>query len=140
MLKNILKKIRSNKSSQSGVGGQGEDFAAQSLRRKGYKIIERNWYNTKGRRLGEIDIIAKDDETIVFVEVKSRSVGLRDDPSTILPQENITAAKLHKLARIAEVYISQNQLWDAPWRIDAFSVVYRHNKEPKVEHIEGIFL
>jgi putative endonuclease len=58
------------------LGQLGEEFAQTEYRKLGYKIIAANEYNKKGKRLGEIDFIAKNKNTIVFVEVKTRTVGI----------------------------------------------------------------
>jgi putative endonuclease len=56
----------------NNIGEVGEKAAKKFLKKKGFKIVELNYQNNKGRRLGEIDIIAKKDGEIVFVEVKTR--------------------------------------------------------------------
>ncbi len=129
------------KLNKNSVGYKGEKIAEKFLKKNGYKIIERNWCNKKGKRIGEIDIIAQDVKTdyLVFVEVKTRKI-MRDE-FDVLPEEQITHAKLGKLNRIAEVYIKENALWDAMWRIDAMSVlVVDGEKNPRIKHIESIFL
>lgn len=125
---------------KDSVGYDGENIAEGFLKKAGYKIIERNWCNKKGRRIGEIDIIAKDKKTdyLVFVEVKTRKISGNDE---ILPEDQITQLKLNKLNRIAEVYIKENELWNMSWRIDAVSIlIVEGEREPRVEHIESIFL
>jgi len=128
------------KSNQKGIGGKGEDRAATFLRKKGYNILQRNWYNIIGKRLGEIDIIAQaKDGTIVFVEVKTRHSTQQS--AQMLPEEQITPHKLHKLQRIAEAYIKEHALWQTPWRIDAVSVVFvQGEKKPIIKHLESIFI
>ncbi len=133
--------MRIFKLNKNSVGHKGEKIAEKFLRGGGYKIIERNWCNKRGRRIGEIDIIALEIKTdyLVFVEVKTRKV--KKDEVDVLPEEQITYSKLNKLNRIAEVYIKENELWDAMWRIDAVSVlVVDGEKNPRIKHIESIFL
>jgi putative endonuclease len=125
------------KTKERGVGEAGEDTAVKFLKKKRYKILERNWFNRKGKRLGEIDIIAKDGETIVFVEVKTREMKEGFD---IIPEEQITPVKLHKLQRAAECYIGEKNQWNSNWRFDAVSVYMREGKVIDVKHIENIFI
>ncbi|MCX6763648.1 MAG: YraN family protein [Candidatus Moranbacteria bacterium] len=123
---------------KSTVGQLGEEVAADFLKRNGLKIIEMNYKNRFGRRLGEIDIIAQDKNEFVFVEVKTRNFSTYQNT---LPEENITRAKLHKLSKIANQYLYQNRLLDASYRFDAISVWLDNNKKmAKIKHIRNIFL
>ena len=129
------------KLNRNSIGHKGEKIAVGFLKKNGYKILQRNWCNKKGKRIGEIDIIARDvkKDVLVFVEVKTRLVDVNE--SDVLPQEQITRSKLNKLNRIAEVYIKENELWDRSWRIDAVSVIFVDGeKKPRIKHIESIFL
>ncbi|EKE20925.1 MAG: hypothetical protein ACD_7C00427G0001, partial [uncultured bacterium] len=113
-----------NKNKDKKIGSIGEEIAGEYLRKKGYKIIEFNYQNKKGRRLGEIDIIAKKDEQIIFVEVKSR---IAKAGRVVLPEENITRDKLYKLQKIAQAYIKGNNLWESAYRFDAVSILFDEN-------------
>jgi len=127
-----------SKKKKSNLGRLGEKAAAKYLKKKGYKIIAFNFQNVKGKRVGEIDIIAKEKGQFVFVEVKTRKM---EDYNGILPEESITRQKLYKLRKIAEVYIRENNLWDFPYRFDAVSVWVSHDqKTAKVKHLKSIFL
>jgi len=81
-------------------GAEGEAFAADYLVKNGYRILERN-YRTS---LGEIDIIARDGETLVFIEVKARS-NARFGP----PQLSVDHRKQLKITRVALAYLSQKK-------------------------------
>ena len=121
---------------KKSVGERGENLAVKFFKKNGYKIIERNWYNQTGKRLGEIDIIVEKGRSIVFVEVKTREIsGDRD----VIPEEQITPVKLQKLQRVAECYIKENDLWDKQWQFDAVSVYMQDGKMVKIDHIENIF-
>lgn len=135
----ILKKITDLcQNKQRPVGVRGEDLAVKYLKKQGYKILHRNWCNAKGKRLGEIDIVAQaKDESIIFVEVKTRVII--DHDVVVLPEEQITPAKLRKLQRIAEYYITTLDLWQAPWRIDALSILMKDQKVHSIKHIESIY-
>ena len=109
---------------------RGEDLAAQFLKKKGYKIIERNF--RKG--YGEIDIIAVKDNTLVFVEVKTTKSNFLNSPF-----ENIHYYKLRSLVKTAEFYKMLNPKLPEAMRIDAISVVLDYSDNPSsIEHIENI--
>ena len=117
-------------------GDIGERAAAKYLQDKGYKILEFNFQNDQGRRLGEIDIIAKEKEEFVFVEVKSREMKKY---GATLPEENITRAKLHKLDKIAWAYLRSHHLESASYRFDAISVwLDLANKKARIKHISHL--
>ena len=120
------------------TGQTGEQVAANFLKEKGYEILDMNFQNDSGRRLGEIDIIAKDAKTgeIVFVEVKTRDYAKY---SQTLPEENITYQKLRKLAKIATIYLRQKRLDDCSYRFDAISVWLDYStRMAKIKHIQGL--
>jgi putative endonuclease len=125
---------------ESQTGQTGEQVAANFLQNNGYEILGMNFKNDSGRRLGEIDIIAKDiaADELVFVEVKTRDFQKYKDT---LPEENITRDKLRKLSKIANAYLNQQNLRDKNYRFDAISVWLNHEtRMAKVKHIPNIFL
>lgn len=120
------------------VGSLGERLGCRYLRDKGYRILETNYCNATGKRLGEIDIVAKKDGRIVFVEVKTRTAGKQP---LALPEENIGRDKLSKLERIAQCYLREHKLQDAPYAFDALSILYDPASEKAdIRHLESIFL
>lgn len=124
----------------SSTGQIGEQIAANYLQNKNYIIMEMNFKNNFGRRLGEIDIIAKDKgaDEVVFVEVKTREFNKYKNT---LPEENITYSKLRKLARIANAYLHKNNLQNTKYRFDAVSVWLDYEtRNAKVKHIQSICL
>lgn len=123
---------------KSQTGTTGERVAANFLRKKGYEILDMNFKNDSGRRVGEIDIIAKDigADEIVFVEVKTRDY---EKYGRTLPEENINHQKLRKLAKIAVVYLRQKRLTDYAYRFDAMSVWLDYTTRlAKIKHIQGL--
>ncbi|MEK7598154.1 MAG: YraN family protein [Patescibacteria group bacterium] len=123
-----------------GIGKKGEQIAAEFLKDNDYEIIEMNFKNNLGRRLGEIDIITKDlaSQELVFVEVKTREYNKYKDT---LPEENITYSKLRKLQKIAGVYLRQNGLLDENYRFDAVSVWLDHDSgKAWIKHLKSIYL
>lgn len=127
-----------NKEDNLSTGAYGEKIAAKYLREKGYKIIEMNFKNPLGRRLGEIDIIARKDKEIVFVEVKTQKISKFE---SVPPEEKITPHKLHKLNKAGQFYIKSKGLWNTNYRFDAVVVwVSEDRKNAKIKHLENIFI
>jgi putative endonuclease len=98
---------------RQALGKTGEDLAVAELERLGYVILARR-YRT---RHGEIDIIARDGETTVFVEVKARVNAEFGDAA-----EAVTPGKQRRLASIALDYVSRKRLTDRPCRFDVVAV------------------
>ena len=111
------------------LGKRGEELATQYLTEKGYEILERNWRNIHK----EIDIIAKDGECLVIVEVKTRQTDKYGDPDMA-----VTRQKQWRLISAANAYVFQNKI-DIDTRFDIISIVF-HDDEPIIEHIEDAFL
>lgn len=86
----------------------GEDFAASFLTKKGLKIIERNFHT----RQGEIDIIALDENKLVFVEVKTRKTSFD------VPEESVNEKKQQRIRKIAEAYMVKKEQIEKPTRFD----------------------
>lgn len=109
-------------------GQHGEEVAVSYLKKKGYALLHRN-YRTP---LGEADIIVKDNNAIVFVEVKARtSVAFGQ------PFEAVDSRKQEKLKKIALYYLKHNNI-QAPVRFDVISIISRNGKE-EVNHIIEAF-
>ena len=95
------------------LGEQGESIACEELEKRGYVVLERR-YRT---RFGEIDVIASDQGTIVFVEVKTKT-----DCSFSDPVESVTQQKQRRLVSMAEQYVAYKQLDTMPCRFDVVAV------------------
>jgi len=116
--------------SRSRRGLKAEVIAAAELGRRGYRIVGSNYRC----RYGEIDLVAFEGDTLVFVEVRSRrSISFGD------PSESVTAAKQQKLLLTAEHYLSTNDLSSQPCRFDVVTVVFSDGRMPQVEVIRGAF-
>ena len=114
---------------QQKFGEKGEALAVRRLKKAGYKIVETN-YRT---RLGEIDIIAKDKDTIVFVEVKSRrSVHFGN------PKQAVTLQKQKKISMVALYYLKTTDQITANARLDVVTVIANRDK-PQVAIIKIAF-
>ncbi len=96
------------------VGREGEFIAACFLARRGYDILERNWKC----KAGEADIIACDEDALVFVEVKSRR-----DCDKGMPSEAVTKAKRERYERIAACYLATTDVLDVRVRFDIVSIL-----------------
>ncbi len=118
------------KSKNKITGKYGEELAVDYLKKKGFEILHTNWHASK---LGEIDIIAKHNDTLIFVEVKTRSTLNFGHPF-----EAINPAKVEQIRNIASIYLSQNN--DSKfkqYRFDAVSVILKPSIE--ISHLENIY-
>lgn len=109
------------------LGELGEELAAGFLIEKGYQIIQRNVFF----RYGEIDIIARDGDEIVFVEVRTRTTGKLAPPET-----TVGPRKLRTLVRCAYAWVDSVRYLGF-WRIDLVAITVT-NTENKIEHIKTI--
>ena len=95
------------------LGKKGEDIALSHLKRMGYKIITRNYKS----KFGEVDIIAKDRDTLVFVEVKTRETEKFGGPKMA-----VTERKRRQLSKVASEYLKRNGLSDVKARFDVVAI------------------
>ena len=113
------------------LGAHGEELAAQFLRAAGMEIIDRNWRC----RYGELDLIARDADVTVFVEVKTRS-GLGFGR----PTEAVTFRKRQRIRRLALLWLNEQP---GPWqrvRFDVVSVLLADDEcSPVIEHLKAVF-
>jgi len=117
------------------VGKIGEEIAAEFLREKGYKILDRNYkFQIPGDlQRGEIDIVAKKGDTICFVEVKT----LKNSKIEVFPEDKINFSKKKKLIATAESWLIKNKIpLDSKWQIDVISVEIKNGKI-KISHFEN---
>ena len=110
-------------------GATGENLAVWYLKQNGYKIIEQNYRN----RIGEIDIIAREKKTIVFVEVKSRR-SIRYGS----PKWAVTPKKQRKISMVALYYLKTTQQLDAKARFDVVAITSNRD-EPQIEIVKNAF-
>ena len=113
------------------IGNTGEDISVKHIKDKGYALICRNYRC----RFGEIDIIARDKNTLVFIEVKTFT-------GTDLgsPKEAVTSHKIEKIIFVAKHYIAKNRIKDSRFRFDVIAVVLDSQKNVKsIEHIINAF-
>ncbi|PLX08172.1 MAG: YraN family protein [Marinilabiliales bacterium] len=110
------------------LGNKGEELACEYLLSKSYKILDKQWrFKHK-----EIDIVALDEDVLVFVEVKTRTNNYWGNP-----EEFVTKTKQKYLISAADNYIVEKD-FDLEARFDIISIVY-NNEEPQIEHIIEAF-
>ena len=110
------------------LGDRGERAAARFLRRQGLRVLMRG-HRT---RSGEIDLIARDGDTLVFVEVKARRQGVPAEAVTPEKQRRITLAAMH--------FLRKHHLLEQRSRFDVVAIVWPDDRrEPQIEHIRNAF-
>ena len=114
---------------KDALGDRGENLAAKFLRNNGYKIIERNFRC----QMGEVDIIARDGKTLVFVEVKTRQY---DDPT---PEEQVNQFKRHQITKAAKYYLTRYGTPQPPARFDVVAIVWPTGRQPQIRHTADAF-
>lgn len=113
------------------LGEQGEDVAARYLRRRGFTIVSRRNRN----RRGELDLVAVEDRTVVFVEVKTRRSNAAGDPA-----DAVDWRKQRKLTRSALVFLKAHGLLEQKARFDVVAVKWpKDARRPEIEHIRDAF-
>ena len=113
--------------SRSRTGSLGENTARKYLEAQGYRILDTNYRC----RWGEIDIVAQTDDTLVFVEVRTRK-----HLSYGTPQESLSKGKMARLTATAETYLQERQPETTHWRIDLVAVFLAKNGDVSdVQHI-----
>lgn len=113
------------------VGPVGEERAVEYLAGKGYRIIERNYRC----RSGEIDIVARCSEYIVFIEVKSRIAGGEE----INPLISMTQAKQNRIRKLGEIFLNHRKVDGLQPRFDVIGITFSEESRFKLEHIENAF-
>ena len=108
------------------VGQWGEETAAEYLRQHGYEVLARNARTP----YGEIDIIAKQGDVIIFIEVKTLTSS-----KNFFPEHNVTARKRDHMLACAEHYAAENNI--DHWQIDVVAVEGKQGLEPKITYFEN---
>ena len=112
------------------IGKKGENLATQYLIQNGYKILERNWHYSKN---AEIDIIAEKKDTLIFVEVKTRTTTNFGHPF-----ESITQNKIEKIHKGILGYLSECEKKYKTYRFDGIAIIGLN--KPSIEHIKDLGL
>lgn len=110
------------------IGDEGEELAAAYLESKGYTIVDRNYFFERA----EVDIVAYDENCIVFVEVK-----LRSRTAFGAPEEFVTDEKAENIFKAAEAWIYERKMDGWPVRFDVIAIVQNKNEAPDISHFEN---
>lgn len=114
----------------ASVGNRGEELATAFLEQNGFVIIERN-FRCKG---GEVDIVAREGKTLVFVEVKCRKTLTYG-----VPQLAVTPFKQRQISKAALTWLAKNHQHDTPARFDVIAILLNGEYQHQVEHIRNAF-
>ena len=121
-MKNLFRKL---------LGDRGERAAVKYLKQQGFRIVAKQYRNS----YGEVDIIAQDGKTMVFVEVKTRT-STNDGQ----PFEAVDLRKQEKITRVALAWLKQNKRLEQPARFDVVSILWPDDKgEPQIQHFRNAF-
>ena len=113
------------------LGRRGERAAERYLRRRGYQIVARS----ERSRLGELDLVAVDGRTVVFVEVKTRHSHAAGHPAEAVGKE-----KQQRLTRLALGYLKRHELLEHSARFDVLAITWpKTTRRPTIEHIQNAF-
>ena len=112
------------------LGRSGEDIACRYLQGKRYEILARGYRMFRG----EIDIIARDGETLVFVEVKARA-----DESHGRPEESVTPGKQRQIRKIAQGYLLEHPSPGVDCRFDVIAILFLEPGDYRLEHFTDAF-
>ncbi len=116
------------KSHENGsIGSKGEDEVAKYVRKRGMRILARNWRH--GRL--ELDMICEDGDTLVFIEVKTRQLHGKTSPI-----EGINAQKRTNFLNAAKSWLSKHDAWHRPCRFDVAGVLYSINEQNTTWQVE----
>lgn len=131
LLRKLLRRWQAKRQKQQSLGYRGERAAERFLKRKRYIIVGRQVRHT----FGEIDLIAVDGRTVVFVEVKTRQTDQLGHPA-----EAVDPKKQARITRAASAYLKRNHLLDCSVRFDVVTIVWpAKSKKPMIEHFENAF-
>lgn len=116
---------------RTSIGQYGENIATAFLRSRGTIILARNF---RGRRKGEVDIIARHGKLLLFVEVKTRA-----ENSPIRGLDAVNRSKQILIERGANDWLRRLRTRDLPWRFDVIEIIVAEGKKPVIRHIENAF-
>lgn len=125
-----MKPEKSSKNNRAALGKQGEQIACDYLMKHGYRIMARNYRCP----LGEIDLIAKKQKKISFIEIKTRTQTRYGRP-----EEAVDTRKQYRIIRIAQWYLKEHQQADCRLSFDVLSLFKPEGDAPAIRFIEGAF-
>lgn len=125
---------------KTNLGKIGESIAEKYLKSEKYRIIAKNYFlkTQTGRKLGEIDIIAKKENVYIFVEVKSVKVRRAGDRPEFAPELKINTAKTRKIIITAKNWLRVHKIaLTVPWQIDIIAIEIDNSNEAHIRHYEN---
>ena len=120
----------SGKREEESRGRRGEEMAARFLERRGYRILRRNCRN----KYGEVDLVARDGDEVVFVEVKTRVSSDWGDPA-----QAVNRPKQRRLRLAAERFATRAKIRDFPLRFDVIAIILPDEGESDIKHYKNAF-
>ena len=132
MTKSEKKYHPSKKRRQSAftLGKSGEKVALRYLERQKYRVVARNFRLFRG----EIDIIAYDRKALVFIEVKTRK-----STDFCFPEESVTPSKQRQIKKIAQGFLTKNDLYEVECRFDVISLIFDEDAGYSIRHIKDAY-
>ena len=121
------------------IGNLGERIAANYFKARGCEILEMNFENKFGYRVGELDVVVRDLKTdeIIFAEVKTRQSGTSNSSS---PEIAISRGKYRKLSKIISAYLRKNNLLGSNYRLDAIAIeLDMKTRKANLRHLKYIY-
>jgi len=115
---------------RAALGARGETAAWDFLKKRGYVILEKN-YKCK---LGEIDVIAKRQGRLAFVEIKTRTTSQFG-----VPQEAVDLKKQAKIMKVTEWYLKEKKVKDAPVAFDVVAILWKEGRIPEINLLADAF-
>jgi putative endonuclease len=131
--------MNSNLDPRKEIGNLGERIAANYFKARGCEILEMNFENKFGYRVGELDVIARDLKTneIIFAEVKTRQKGTSNSHA---PELAISRGKYKKLSKIISAYLRKNNLLGSNYRLDAIAIeLDMKTRKANLRHLKCIY-
>ncbi len=123
--------------SSKQLGILGEQIAENYLKNKGYQILDKNYSSriSTGPKIGEIDIVAKKNDIISFIEVKTLRQAQGESFS---PEEKVDFGKQRKLVKTAESWLMKKKIpLNSKWQINVIAIELSLNKKAKINHFEN---
>jgi putative endonuclease len=131
--------MTSNLDPRKEIGKLGERIAANYFKARGCEILEMNFENKFGYRVGEIDVVARDvkNNEIIFAEVKTRQKGTSNSSA---PEIAISRGKYRKLSKIISAYLRKNNLLGSNYRLDAIAIeLDMKTRKANLRHLKCIY-
>jgi putative endonuclease len=115
------------------LGRLGEELAVDYFRQRGMLVLDRNWRPQRANLRGELDLVVRDEDTLVIVEVKTRRCLAFGSPA-----ESVTRRKLRALHSLALAWLGQRQVHAPRMRFDVISITVPPAGQPVLEHLRGV--